>query len=56
MNYDSTLGHLESYQFIKSPITIFSSDNNDNDIEIFNSNDVPISNILLDSDDYFCQR
>lgn len=54
MNYDSTAGHLESYQFIKSPITISSSNNNDNDIEIFNTNNVPISSILLNSDDYFC--
>ena len=46
INYDSDFGHLESYRFIKSPITISSSDNNYNDIEIFNTNNVPISNIL----------
>lgn len=54
MNYDSTAGHLESYQLIKSPITLSNSD--DNSIEIFNTKNVSISHILLDSDDYFCQR
>lgn len=45
LNYNSTNNRLESYQFIKTPITI--SGNEVNDIKIFDTNNVQISNILL---------
>lgn len=44
LNYDSN-NQLESYCFVKIPITI--SSNEVNDIKIFNTNNVPISHILL---------